>query len=382
MTPANKESSMKLHTCSRCVMDETDPEISFDSQGVCNHCHRFDEVLSKQWKRDGLSELQGMIERIKAKQKNKKYDCIIGLSGGVDSSYALYKAVKEFGLRVLAVHVDAGWNSEIATNNIQKLIDTLGVDLQTITIPWEEMRDLQVAFLRSGVANCDTPQDHAFFASLYGFAVKSGARYVINGLNIATESTFPTAWEHSAMDSMQLLDIHRRFGKHPLNHFPVVSFWDYYFYYPYIARLRALPILNYMDYHKQKAIEFLQSEIGWQSYGAKHHESIWTRFFQNYFLPQKFGYDKRKPHLSSLILSGEMTREQALAELEKPLYDEELLKSDLEFILDKLELSPLEWEEIMQTPPRSYQEYANNHRLYELKKAYIDPWLTKYLPRV
>lgn len=318
--------------------------------------------------------LEKKVASIKEECKDAPYDCIIGVSGGVDSSYLLHHAIKVLNLRVLAVHVDAGWNTQVAQCNINKLITKLGIHLHTITIDFDEMRDLQVAFLKSGVANCDAPQDMAFFAALYGYAVKNNVRYVFTGSNFATESILPSAWGHCAMDSLQLRDIHRKFGKKPLVTFPIVSFFDYYVLYPKINKMQVLSPLNNITYSKKIALDLLKREYAWESYGNKHCESIWTKFFQEYFLPVKFGYDKRRPHFTSMILAGEMTREEALEILKKPAYDPENLQKDLQEILEKLQLSPKEWEEIMQTPKRSYRDYRNNEELYRLKQEYLDPF--------
>lgn len=366
-----------MRVCTRCVMDTTDNEITFDEQGVCNHCHFFDSFSRYRWKKEGLDDLMELVDEIKNKEKNKLYDCIIGLSGGVDSSYLLYFAVKKLGLRVLAVHIDAGWNSLVAVSNIEKLVNGLGVDLHTIVIDWEEMKDVQVAFLKSGVANCDAPQDHAFFSALYDFAIKMKIKYILTGANIATESVLPISWGHFAMDGIHLRDIHKQFGDKKLKRFPVTGFFKYYFYYPYFANLKVLAPLNYINYQKKEAIKELVQEFGWENYGRKHSESIWTKFFQNYFLPVKFGFDKRKAHLSSLILSGEMFREEALNELQKSLYNEYELKQDISYIQNKLEFTPQEWENIMQVPIRSYREYKNNEKLYLFKKNYLDKILNK-----
>ena len=363
---------MKYQICNRCVMDTSDPEITFDENGVCNHCKKFDEKILPYWKTFTKEWLDKKVEYIKKECYNASYDCIIGLSGGIDSSYLLHYMIKEYNLRVLVVHVDAGWNTKIAENNIEKLVKKLGIELHTIRINWEEMRDLSIAFLKSGVANCDVPQDMAFFAALYEYATRKNIQYVLTGSNFATESILPFAWGHSAMDSLQLKDIHRKFGKIPLITFPVITFFDYYIYYPYIYKMKVLRPLNNISYNKQIALELLQREYGWETYGNKHCESIWTKFFQEYFLPTKFGYDKRRPHFASMILAGDMTREEALERLKKPLYNEVDLKKDLQVILEKLQLTMEEWQEIMDAPIKSYKDYENNEKLYQFKKQHLD----------
>jgi aminotransferase len=266
--------------CSRCVMDTTDPEIDFDANGVCDHCRNFDLVIKPQWPSPerGKVLLARMIETLKVHGRGKTYDCIIGLSGGVDSSYCALK-VAEWGLRPLVVHVDAGWNSELAVMNIEQICRRLGFDLITHVVDWEEMRDMQLAFLRSNLANQDTPQDHAFFAALYGYAEKAGIKYVINGSNFATESILPRAWGYDAMDATLLKAIHRRFGARPRGKFPVMSFFDFYVKYPHLLKMEVLRPLNLLPYNKSDAIQTLERDLGWRYYGGKHFESRWSRFF-------------------------------------------------------------------------------------------------------
>ena len=356
--------------CTRCVMDTTDPKINFDENGVCNHCRNFDEVTSKRWfpNEEGKRRLARIIEKIKKEGKNKEYDCIIGLSGGADSSYLALKS-KEFGLRPLVVHVDAGWNAELAVNNIECLVKYCGYDLHTHVMNWEDMKQLQLAYLRSGVANQDVPQDHAFFANLYHFAVKNNIRYVLSGGNIATESIFPQAWHHSAMDATNLKTIFKRFGSGKLQEFKTVNFFQYYIYYPFIRKMKVIRPLNYMPYNKDEAIQKLQEKTGWKPYGRKHGESLFTRFFQNYYLVERFGFDKRKPHLSSLIMSGQITREQALTELEKPLYDPGELREDIYYIRKKLGLSEEEFEKLMQAPCTNATQFSSDLWKYQLLKT-------------
>ncbi len=361
----------KYQVCSRCVMDTSDPEIDFDHYGVCNHCRTFDTETSKNWfpGKDGERRLLAICDQIRKEGKAHEYDCIMGLSGGIDSSYLALK-VKDYSLRPLVVHVDGGWNSELAVHNIERVVDYCGYDLHTQVIQWEEMRDLQVAYLRSGIANQDAPQDHAFFASLYKFAVKNRIRYVISGGNIATESVFPGAWHHSAMDRDNLMSIHGRFGTMPLRTFPLISVFQYYFYFPFVRKMKTIRPLNYMSYDKKEALEYLQDRIGYKDYGRKHGESIFTKFFQNYYLPKKFGYDKRRPHLASQVLSGQVARDDALRLLEQPLYDPHELEEDKTYIAKKLRIS-VEELDVFSTPPgKDYTEYKNWDRKYmAIKKA-------------
>lgn len=348
-------------TCTRCVMDTTDPLIEFDEKGVCSHCHYFENNVKPNWfpNVEGQDKLEQMLEEVKAHGKNKRYDCIVGVSGGVDSSYLTAKIV-EWGLRPLMVHVDAGWNSELAVKNIEQLINKLSLDLVTHVVNWEEMKDLQLAFLRSNVANQDVPQDHAFFAALYNYAVKEKVKYVISGSNYATESVLPQAWGYDAMDVKHLETIHHQFGTRPLKTFPRVSFFNFYIYYPRVLEMKVLAPLNYMSYSKSEAIKTLERDYGWRYYGGKHYESRWTRFFQAHYLPAKFGYDKRMAHLSSLVVAGEISREDAIVELQAPLYDDRVLAEDKLFVSKKLGVSLAELEALIEAPPRHYSEFANN----------------------
>ncbi|MGD9601764.1 MAG: N-acetyl sugar amidotransferase [Gammaproteobacteria bacterium] len=361
--------------CTRCVMDTTDPLIEFDEKGVCNHCHYFENNVKPNWFPDdeGAVRLQKMLEEVKAYGRNRRYDCIVGVSGGVDSSYLTAKIV-EWGLRPLMVHVDAGWNSELAVKNIETLINRLGLDLVTHVVNWEEMKDLQLAFLRSNLANQDVPQDHAFFAALYNYAVKEKVKYVISGSNYATESILPQAWGYDAMDVKHLEAIHDRFGKRPLKTFPRVSFFNFYIYYPRVLEMKVLTPLNYMPYSKAEAIKTLERDYGWRYYGGKHYESRWTRFFQAHYLPIKFGYDKRKAHLSSLVVAGEISREDAIVELQAPLYDDRDLAEDKLFISKKLGITVAELDALIAAPPRHYSEFPNN----EARKLQAMETLQKY----
>jgi len=350
----------KYQVCTWCVMDTSDPEIGFDEQGVCNHCHEFDEVTSKRWfpNEEGKKKLEVIFDNIKQAGKNQEYDCIIGLSGGVDSSY-LALVMKDYALRPLVVHVDAGWNSELAVHNIEQIVKYCGYDLHTHVMDWQEIRDLQLAYLRAGVANQDVVQDHAFFASIYHFAVQNNIKHVISGGNIATESVFPKSWHHAAMDAINLKAIHKRFGRRKLQHYKTISFIKYYFYYPFIKGMTVIRPLNFMSYHKGEALEVLKKRVGYKEYGRKHGESRFTKFFQNYYLPTKFNMDKRRPHLSSQILSGELTRDQALEELQKTLYEEVELREDKAYIAKKLGISLMEFDQLIHEKGHDYSEYPN-----------------------
>lgn len=359
-----------LQTCTRCVMDTSDQDITFNQAGVCNHCVEFTEVTAKQWfpNEQGSRLLKQQLETIRKDGAGKDYDCIIGLSGGVDSSYLALKA-KEWGLRPLVVHVDAGWNSELAVANIEAVVKHCGFDLHTQVIDWEEMRDLQLAYLKAGVSNQDVPQDHVFFASLYRFATSNNIRYVMSGGNLATEAIFPKSWHGSAMDAINLKAIHKEFGERRLKTYPSVSFFQHYIWYPFVKKMRTVRPLNFMPYDKASAIAELESTLGWRAYGRKHGESLFTKVFQNYYLPTKFGYDKRLPHLSSLIVSGQMTRDQALNELKKPLYDPQELEIDITYLCKKLRVKREDFQTLLNAPNRHVSEFPNWSNRYRLLKT-------------
>lgn len=350
--------------CTRCVMDTTDPEITFDSYGVCNHCNNFDRLTSKLWfpNEEGKQKLEILFNKLKEEGKGKEYDCILGLSGGLDSSY-LALVMKDYGLRPLVVHIDAGWNSDDAVKNINAVVNYCNFELHTKVVNWNEMKDLQLAYLKAGIANQDVAQDHAFFSSLYHFAVEKKVNYVISGHNVATESISPSAWKHAAMDEINLKDIHRKYGSVDLKDYKTISFFDYYFYYPFFKNMKVVQPLNYMDYSKEIALERLK-DIGYVPYERKHGESRFTKFYQNYYLPKKFNIDKRKAHLSSLIVSGIMTREDALDSLKVPLYDGNELIEDKEFICNRLGISISDLDNYIEAPNRHYSEFKNWDKMY------------------
>lgn len=350
--------------CTYCVMDTTDPEIIFDDNGVCNHCKDAEQKLKNGWfpNEHGKELLETKSHEIREYGRNKEYDCIIGVSGGVDSSYLLHLAKVEMKLNPLVVHVDAGWNSEIAVRNIESLVKKLDLDLVTFVVDWDEMRDVQVAFLKSSLANQDVPQDHVFFAKLYEFAIRKRIKYVITGSNLSSESILPASWGYEAMDSIQLNYIHKKYGELKLKNYPTISYWKYKIYYPYIKKMEIITPLNWIDYDKNKAIDFLIDNYGWRYYGGKHHESKWTKFFQAYFLPQKFGFDKRRAHLSSLIVAGQMARVDALTELQAPLYDLTELQQDKTYIAKKLGITLQAFESLIRLKNRDFSEYPNYQR--------------------
>ncbi len=360
----------KHQICRRCIMDTTDPDIIFDKEGICNHCTEAlvrmgDQLLLRGQRRFALEKL---IEKMKSQSKGKPYDCIIGVSGGVDStSVAFY--VKQLGLRALAVHFDNGWDSELAVDNIKKTLESLKIELLTHVVDWEEFKDLQLCFLKASVANCEIPTDHAINALLFHTAYKHKTRYILSGSNIVTEAIMPLSWGHYNQDLRHLLALHRRFGHVPLRTMPRISLAQYC-YYVFIKKMRQVPLLNYFVYNKDELKKLLTEEIGWRDYGGKHYESVWTRFFQGYYLPTKFGFDKRKAHLSALICSAQMTREQALQEIKKPIYDPVLLKQDMLFVLKKFNLTQEEFNAILKAPLKQARDYPSNYLLFENLKKY------------
>lgn len=354
---------MDYRMCTRCIMDTTDPEIAFDEDGHCNHCNEYYNTFPKgeYLIENSDQQLMQMVKKIKIEMQNKPYDCVIGLSGGVDSSYVAYKA-HQLGLRLLAVHCDTGWNSELAVKNIENIVNILGIDLYTYIVDWEEMRDLQLAFFKSSVANCDIPQDHAIVATMLSVARKYNIHYILSGSNIATEFILPPAWGYDNLDITHIKAIHKRFGSIPLKKFPMVNIWQRYVRSRFSKKNQIVKILNYIHYNKAEAMKEMEEKLHWQYYGGKHYESVFTRFFQGYYLPTKFGYDKRIAHLSSLIVSGQITREEALEEMKKQPYAEKMQISDKEFVAKKLELSVDEFDEIMKLPNRTYRDYPNEER--------------------
>lgn len=372
MNQAPRSGSRECRVCRRCVMDTSDPDIVFDEHGVCNHCHRYDALLSSRVLRgqEGKDALQAIIGRIKAQGRGRDYDCIVGVSGGVDSTYVAYK-VKQLGLRPLAVHLDNGWNSELAVKNIERVLRKLDIDLYTHVLDWQEFKQLQIAFLRASTPDGEIPSDHAIQALLWRQAIKHGVRYIISGMNFTTESISVPAWAYGHSDWRYIRGIHRRFGGEKLTTYPHFTF-PFLLYVNAVRRVRVVSLLNYLDYDKAAVMKILQEELGWQYYGGKHYESIYTRFFQGHILPVKFGIDKRVGHFSDLINSGQLTREQALAELTKPPYPEELFKTDYEFVLKKLGMSETEFQAMMNQLPKTFREYDNSYALVQFMRNTVN----------
>jgi len=353
--------------CTNCIMDTSDSNIVFDERGWCDYCNNYHANILPNWHPDerGHREMLKIAAQIQKDGEGKPYDSIIGLSGGVDSSYVAMVAQK-YGLRPLLFHVDAGWNSQQAVNNIEKIVDGLGMDLHTEVINWREMQDLQLAFFKAEVPHLDTPQDHVFFAALYNYAAKHGLKYVITGANYSTECVRePLEWHYHASDLRQLLDIHRKFGQRPLKSFPLCSVFRNKIYYRFFKGMRVVKPLNCIPFHKEQAMQEMVDKFGWQKYAHKHYESRFTRFYEGYWLPTKFGYDKRRAHFSSLILTGQLTRAEALEKITKKAYDDETVTQDFEYIATKLGVTVDELKTLERGPNKSYKDYKNSMALIE-----------------
>lgn len=354
--------------CQKLVIDTSDPDVSFDEDGICNHYHTFEKQIRPLWDTgpSGRLKLEAEIERIKKAGHGKEFDCLLGMSGGVDSSYMLHKVVTEFGLRPLVFHVDAGWNSEIAVHNIECLIDNLGLQLFTEVINWNEVRDFQLALFRSGLPNIDLPQDIAFTGVLYKFAAAQGIKTILNGGNIATESVpYPLQYYYFA-DLRMTRAVLKSHGNVRLPTYPFTSSLYRKIVAPYGLGIHVLKPLNYIEYDKHRAMAELQERYGWKPYAQKHFESRFTRFLEGFWLPKRFGYDVRRVQFSSLILSGQMTRDEAMLALEAPAFDPALMSNDSEYIAKKLRISLDELMSYLELPLRFFWDYPNNRAFFEL----------------
>lgn len=351
--------------CTNCVMDTSDPLITFDESGRCDFCENYYDSILPNWHTDGYGweVLQQIAGRIKRNGHGREHDCIIGLSGGTDSSFLTHIAVEKLGLRPLLIAVDTGWNLDVANDNIGKLVSDLHLDLETITVDWDEMKDLQIAFFKSAVPYQDTPQDHAIFAGLYNAAASRGIKYVLTGANNSTECVKPPQEWTYYNDIRMIKDIHRRFGDVPLRTFPLCSMFKSHVWYRYFKGMRVVKPLNYVRYTKEEATAVLGERYGWKRYENKHYENRLTRFIEGWWMPEKFGYDKRRCYHSSLILTGQMTREEALVDLSKPAYDEELVKEDMAFICGKLEITEDELMGWFRLENKTFRDYHNNYGL-------------------
>jgi len=354
--PANPDTQYRQ--CAVSVMDTiADTDIRFDEQGISNYYYDYKRAEKESVFRgeEGAARMQAMVDVIKKEGEGKPYDCIMGLSGGVDSTYIAMLA-KQYGLRPLAVHFDNGWNSELAVMNIENIVTKLGFDLFTYVINWEEFKDLQLAYLQASVVDIEAITDHAIFATLYRMAGERNIKYILSGTNVQTENTLPKSWIFPKTDHINIKAIHKAFGTVPLTNYPFMDM-KVKRYYQNIKGVQSWSMLNYLDYNKQKVKDLIQKELGWRDYGGKHYESVWTRFYQGYILPTKFKIDKRKAHLSDLIFSGQITKEQAMEELKTPMYDAEQFKTDYDFVLKKLGLTHEAFQAILAAPPRSHYDF-------------------------
>jgi len=351
-------------------MDTSDPEIVFDENGVCNHCKQYDARVANEVfpGEEGRRRLAQIVDKIKADGAGREYDCVAGVSGGADSTTVVW-AAKRLGLRPLAVHFDNGWNSELAVANIRAVLERLEIDLTTYVVDWEEFRDLQLSFLKASVANSEVPTDHAINAVLYRTAAAHGVKYILGGGNVTTEGILPSSWGWYNLDLRHIKSIHRRFGTARLKTFPTLSI-PRLLYYVLVKRIRTIPMLNYLDYNKSEMVRTLSTEFGWRDYGGKHYESVYTRFFQGYILPRKFGFDKRRAHLSTRICAGQLSRKDALAEIARDPYADASLNTDMEFVLKKFGLSASDMRGIMAEPVKSYRDYPSNRLFFERLKHF------------
>ncbi|HEX2723675.1 MAG TPA: N-acetyl sugar amidotransferase [Gemmatimonadaceae bacterium] len=356
--------------CSRCVLGTTDhADIEFDAEGVCNHCRYFDRQMAALPAGDAARDeaFRRSVARVKAGAKRGKYDSILGISGGVDSSYLAYIARRE-GLRPLVVHFDNGWNSELAVKNIHSIVEKLGFDLQTYVINWDEFRELQIAYLRASVIDIEVLTDHAIYGALFQMAIDNRIPYVLSGNNVATEGVLPYVWTYDKLDHINIRDIHRKFGRGSVKTYPFVDF-------AMKRRIRmsnteVVTLLDFVPYNQAEVKRLLVDELGWRDYGGKHHESIFTRFYQGYILPVKFGVDKRKAHLSSLICSGQITKADALQQLEAPPYDAAQMQRDRDYVLKKLGLTREEFDAIMRAPIRDHREFDTEGSFFSRYRAF------------
>ncbi len=351
-------------------MDTSDKKIKFNADGICDHCQNFENNILPNWYADkkGFSELEKVANKIKHEGIGKDFDCIIGISGGLDSSYTAYIVKEVMGLRPLLFHVDAGWNTNQAVSNIKKLVDGLGIELYTEVINWKEMQDLQVSFLKSQTPDQDIPQDTAFFSALYRFARQNKIKYVLTGGNYSTECCRePDEWgAFPGIDKTLIGDIHKKFGLRELKTFPIIDVLVYKIFYHKVLGMKVFKPLNLVPFIKKDAEALLNEKYGWKPFQHKHHESRFTRFYEDYWLPRKFGYEKRRAHFSSLIMTGQMTRDEAIERLKTPEMDDKFMKLELEFVANKLGLSVAELQEIFDGKNKSFHDYKNKYKIFNL----------------
>ncbi len=348
--------------------DNVDKFITFNDEGICNHCTEYNKMMNA--RTSSHEELVGIIDKIKFSGQNKEYDCVIGVSGGVDSSYLAYIVKKKYNLRPLAVHLDNGWNSELAVNNIEKMLKNLEIDLITYVIDWDEFKNIQSSFLKASVPDGEVPTDHAINALLWSEASKRNIKYILSGMNYKTESTNVNDWSYGHSDFRYIKNIQKKYGKKAITSLPNYNFFDL-FYYTFIKNIRQVAILNYENYDNELAMKVLQEELGWIYYGGKHHESVYTRWYQGFFLPKKFKIDKRYLHFSNLIKNNNMTREQAIEDLKMPAYNTQLQEEDTRYVLKKLGISESDFNYILNKPIKSFRNYKNSFLIVSALKKFV-----------
>tara|TARA_B100000242_G_scaffold293203_1_gene270585 strand:+ start:1255 stop:2355 length:1101 start_codon:yes stop_codon:yes gene_type:complete len=350
-------------------MDTSDSKIKFNEDGICDHCITFDKEILPNWNYgiNKQKEVKEIVKKIKKRSAGNEFDCILGLSGGIDSSFLLHLVVTEYNLRPLVFHVDGGWNSQLATNNIEKLIDKLNLELYTHVVNWNEMQDLQLSFFKSGVPHIDVPQDYAFFSTMYNFASKYNVKTIVTGGNFSTECVRnPKEWMYYQSDTIQLKDIQKKHGKRKLKEYQLTNILWHKLWLPYIKGVKLIRLIDYMPYNKKEAENILVNNYGFQTYPQKHFESRFTRFYESYWLYERFGYDTRRVQFSSLILTNQMTREEALKELETAPYDKENIIHEFEYVANKLNISTSELRNYFNMPLKTYCDYKNQENLYNL----------------
>tara|TARA_A100001035_G_scaffold277477_1_gene274369 strand:+ start:23 stop:1171 length:1149 start_codon:yes stop_codon:yes gene_type:complete len=362
-----KGNNREYQICTKTIMDTSDPNIIFNEKGESDYYSNYVNTILPSWNTDeiGMRKLNKTAKKIKKEGVGKEFDCIIGLSGGLDSSYVAYVAKEIMGLKPLLFHVDAGWNTREAVSNIEKLVSGLDLDLYTEVINWEEMKDLQLAYFKSQTPNMDDPQDIAFFSSLYKFARKHKIKYVLTGSNYSTECCRePEEWgAYPGIDKTLVLDIHKQFGTKELKTFPIIDIFEYKVVYKYLYGMKVFKPLNLVPYIKKDAEKLLEHKFGWEKFKHKHHESRFTRFFEDYWLPKKFGFEKRRAHFSSLILTGQMTREEALNRISKPELDEKFLEKEFEYVANKLDLTVNELQILFEGKNKTFRDYKSKIKL-------------------
>jgi N-acetyl sugar amidotransferase len=352
--------------CNYCVMDTSDIDINFDESGQCNHCKGyFDKVTSQLIpSNEQNQQLKKLVSEVKSSNIKGSYDCVVGVSGGVDSTYVALLA-KDLGLRALLVHLDNGWNSEISVKNVRNITKSTNFDLYTHVIDWNEFRDIQLSLFKASVVDIELATDHAIKATLFKIASKFKVKFILNGGNVVTEAIMPQSWRHTKVDKSNIKDIHKKFGAIPIKTYPMSGIIRHQFY-KYFSRIKTVQILNYYTFDREHVVSRIKAELGWIDYGGKHHESVFTRFYQAYILPKKFNIDKRLAHYSNLICAGQLSRDEALKNLREPVYDRTLLNQDLIFVTKKLGMSISEFETYLNKPGRSHYEFKSDDKMIDI----------------